>query len=330
MPQNPGNFSKFTLLTGAGWSRNWGGRLASEVWQTLMDDPAVQANARLRALLLAENSFETALAMTRAEPFDAADRQQFENALLEAFISMDREMARADHDPWINIYGVQRLLFRFAGQRSEGVDTGYLFTLNQDLFPERYLFNEHVSAAPPPALPGIQPRPGQRLFTANIGPYSEAFEMSPLGDLGQARLQGQTNVIKLHGSYNWRSADGRNVLVVGTQKSEQIAELPLLAWYGEVFRGVLAAGDMRLMIVGYGFADEHINAMIADAIAKHRLRVFIWDVVPNLKERVLAAPHGAVIWGGLLSTASRQMVEVFPSNQADTEECRRIYRSFFG
>jgi hypothetical protein len=31
-----GNFSKRTILTGAGWTRNWGGRLAAELWQDLI------------------------------------------------------------------------------------------------------------------------------------------------------------------------------------------------------------------------------------------------------------------------------------------------------
>ena len=73
----------------------------------------------------------------------------------------------------------------------------------------------------------------------------------------------------LHGSFNWRSADGRNVLVVGTDKTAQIASLPLLSWYTDVFRDVVSAGDVRLMIAGYGFGDEHVNATIADPIENH-------------------------------------------------------------
>jgi hypothetical protein len=61
-----GNFSKCVLLTGAGWSRNWGARLAAGVWELLMDDADTAANDRLRALLLEEPSFEVALAKTQA------------------------------------------------------------------------------------------------------------------------------------------------------------------------------------------------------------------------------------------------------------------------
>lgn len=71
------------------------------------------------------------------------------------------------------------------------------------------------------------------------------------------------NVIKLHGSFNWRSSDGHNVMVVGTEKTAAIARMPLLSWYMDVFKQVLNAGDVRLMIIGYRFGDEHVNATIA-------------------------------------------------------------------
>jgi hypothetical protein len=48
------------------------------------------------------------------------------------------------------------------------------------------------------------------------------------------------------------------------------------------------------MIVGYGFGDEHVNAVIADAVEYHDLKVFIWDTGPNLMDRVRAAPHGGL------------------------------------
>jgi hypothetical protein len=102
-----GNFSKRTLLTGAGWTRNWGGRLAAEIWQDLIGHRAIQKNSRLRGLLLAEPSFEAALGQVQAEPFTPADHRTFEGALLDAFIAVDREVARAPHDPWINVYKVR-------------------------------------------------------------------------------------------------------------------------------------------------------------------------------------------------------------------------------
>ena len=238
-----GTFSKHILLTGAGWSKNWGGQVANEVWQSLIGNAAVRGNPRLRDLLLREASFELALGQTHLAPFTVNDRQELERALHDTFVSINREIARPDHDPWINIYGVQEFLFRFWGQRNQGNDTGYLFTLNQDLFFERNLYNEHAFGAPGGALPGLAPVYGQNWFSTNLGAYSPDLEMRPVADPPrEGHLRGQMNVIKLHGSFNWRSADGRNVLVVGTDKTAQIASLPLLSWYADVFRRVVAAG----------------------------------------------------------------------------------------
>ena len=139
----------------------------------------------------------------------------------------------------------------------------------------------------------IRPTGRQEFFTSLTKAYSADYVMHPVdGTLDQERLAGQTNVIKLHGSFNWRTADGANIMVVGTDKTKQIADFPLLTWYRALFKRVLYAGGMRLMIVGYEFGDEHINEVIANAVANHGLRVFIWDAGPDLKGRLLRAPHG--------------------------------------
>jgi hypothetical protein len=205
-----------------------------------------------------------------------------------------------------------------------------MFTLNQDLWPERCLYNEHVTGAAGASLPGLKRRPNQRLFTTDIGRYSDEFIMQPITDpAANGQLCGQFNVIKLHGSLNWRASDRMNTMVVGTGKGGQIDASPLLSWYFNIFRKVLSVGDVRLMIVGYGFGDEHVNAAIADAVEHHSLRVFIWDTGSNLADRVRASPHGATIWRGLLSVATRPMIAVFPSNQAETQEFVRIKETLF-
>jgi hypothetical protein len=183
-----GKFSKRTLLTGAGWTRNWGGQLASEVWQSILGHARVARNAALRKLLLNEPAFEAAIGITKAPPFTDSDRQDLQQAVLDTFIAMDRQIAQPT-GPWINIYKIQELLFRFWGQRNEGNSSGYLFTLNQDLFYERHLYNEHVSGAPRAALPGLVPAPGQRWFRPDVGNYTSEFVMRPVSDpTAQGRL----------------------------------------------------------------------------------------------------------------------------------------------
>jgi hypothetical protein len=323
-----GNFSMRTILTGAGWTRNWGGLLAAELWDQLIGHRSIQNNSRLRELLLSEPSFETALGRVQAEPFSPSDRQILERALLDAFIAMDREVAQISDR--INIYKVYELLFRFCGRHGQGINATYMFTLNQDLWPERYLYNDNAPGTLGPALPAIRARPNQRYFPTQFA-YSPEFDMEPIAEpAAQAQLRGHFNVIKLHGSFNWRTTDARNALVVGTGKSGQIAASPLLTWYFDIFRKVLSAGGVRLMVVGYGFRDEHVNAVIAYAIKHHNLKMFIWNTDATLRENVLRAPHGSTLWNGLLSTMSRPMFEVFPSSQAETSEYRRIQETFFG
>jgi hypothetical protein len=107
-----------------------------------MSSRAIQARASVRQLLLEEPSFEAALGKLQAAPFHAEDRRTVELALMDVFVEMDSEIARPDHDPWIKIYKVQDLLFRFWGQRGDRVNVGYMFTLYQDLWPERCLYCE--------------------------------------------------------------------------------------------------------------------------------------------------------------------------------------------
>jgi hypothetical protein len=100
-----GNFGKHTILTGAGWSHNWGARLAADVWQLLMDNPAIAKRERLRALLLEEGLFEVALAKAQTPPFTADERESFERALIDAFVSMDRPPPLITASPSYSAHG---------------------------------------------------------------------------------------------------------------------------------------------------------------------------------------------------------------------------------
>jgi hypothetical protein len=232
---NTGKSIKRTLLSGAGWSQNWGAKVASDLWQLIMDHQAIRNNERLRNLCLEEPSFEVALAKTQTSLFTATDRQEFQSAIMEAFVSTDNAMLHT-YNPatWININYVQEMLGKFSH---------YIFTLNQDLFFERYLWNEPAHFAQGLFLPGIRQNPGVAFFRPNMERFSDQFLMQPLGDaVAQSQPPGQFNVVKLHGSFNWRTRDGNNIMVVGSEKSRQISELPLLAWYFDLYPYPAEAG----------------------------------------------------------------------------------------
>ena len=92
--------------------------------------------------------------------------------------------------------------------------------------------------------------------------------------------------IKLHGSLNWRSCHGQNMTVIGGIK-RAIDREPLLKWYYEIFENVLSGGDKKLMVIGYGFRDEHINDTIINAIKKKGMKLYVLS--PEIRKFVQKA-----------------------------------------
>jgi len=69
--------------------------------------------------------------------------------------------------------------------------------------------------------------------------------------------------IKLHGSIGWLSATtGKNGMVIGKNKPDRIQEEPALVLYNDIFRMALSQPGCRLLVIGYGFHDDHINDAI--------------------------------------------------------------------
>jgi len=81
--------------------------------------------------------------------------------------------------------------------------------------------------------------------------------------------------IKLHGSVNWVSAPDR-VIIMGGEKVVAIYRFPLLNWYHQEFRKMLQRPEARLMVIGYGFGDAHINDAIVDGL-KNGLKLYVVD-----------------------------------------------------
>ena len=68
-------------------------------------------------------------------------------------------------------------------------------------------------------------------------------------------------------------------MVVGTAKDRDIAGNVVLHRYQERFKECLRAGGTKLMVIGYGFADPHINVELIEAAQSHDLWMYL--VNPN-------------------------------------------------
>jgi hypothetical protein len=252
------------LLTGAGFSRNWGGWLASEAFEYLLgsshiDDPLREKLwvAKERRLVFEDVLAELQGAMeSRFNPQTEQDLRNMTNAINAMFAEMAVGYARVSFESPNNVGRmVKTFLARFDA----------IYTLNQDTLVEQQYA---------PLLPGLKPANS----TLAIG--HACFQLHTPDDPSNFALtEGRQSYIKLHGSFGWVH-DGRDLLLIlGGNKAINIRKHPLLNWYHKLFKDDLRKPNTRLMIIGYSFNDAHINQAIVAAVNETNLRLFIID--PN-------------------------------------------------
>lgn len=259
------------LLTGAGFSYNWGGYLASEAFEFLLS--VTEGDDDLRNLLWrghqAHLGFEDMLAKLQrqfATDWTAQREQDLRNltsAIQKMFASMTIAFARTPFEPPLADpkLGVINFLARFDAIFTLNQDTileqSYIPAAGQDVFPQSLQFPGYVAAY----------RPGlvRALDTSTYGALAERIELyRPEETLAPLpRLQ---PYIKLHGSIDIKQSEREMMLVVGGNKAASIAQQPLLEWYHHRFAQSLRVNGARLMIIGYSFGDAHINKMISMAL----------------------------------------------------------------
>ena len=63
--------------------------------------------------------------------------------------------------------------------------------------------------------------------------------------------------------------------MIGTGKEDAIAGNALLSLYREQFQGHLLAGQTRIMVIGYSFADGHINELLLEGARNAGLTMYL-------------------------------------------------------
>jgi hypothetical protein len=329
----------FVLLTGAGFSRNWGGLLANEAFDYLLGCSELGADTKRLLWKCKEDGggFEDALAHLQQE-FSLSKSPQAEKPLrdLEAMIlgmfdAMNQAFAKTDFEPQ-HARGfqfpstdslVRTFLFKFDA----------IFTLNQDLLLEqRYLDQINLGQSGKwraGQIPGTKLLPGPPPTATTVRfrvPDSTNFSV----DLG---LQ---PYFKLHGSSNWFSGPegvGRPLLIMGGNKAVGINQYPILGFYHGKFREYLSQPSTRLMVIGYSFGDHHINEAIGQAADKGGLRLFIVDSAgvdvldkqnPRNLIRVRAAlqerfePH-------IIGASRRPLSDIFSNDAMERDKLMRFF-----
>jgi hypothetical protein len=266
---------KHYLLTAAGFSANWGGWVANEVFEYLLGCPEVIQDPRLRDLLWrhqASGGFEDSLAELKlgrspgfAQTWSEKDFTSLMNAIGRTFDAMNQGFLQRDIFEFSNdlIHHVATFLRRFDA----------IFTLNQDVLLEHFYMSSNMLQQRPVHIPGMNQQRNPDPLRASQGWAS--WTPMPAGSDRSIRSNTQP-YIKLHGSSNWFDKDGSRILILGATKQREIQQSEILRWYSEIFEQCLRQPDSRLMIIGYGFRDDHINATVK-AAAESGLKIFVVD-----------------------------------------------------
>ncbi len=254
--------AKAFLLTGAGFSRPFGGYLASEMWALIFRQPEVRASDRLRRKMLGEMNFERVYEDVMTSAYSEDEKHGLTEAIGRAYRQMHDEMCNENQTAAAHEV-VRAFISRFDVQ--DQAERGFVFTLNQDLLIEKFR-----TADLPILLPGVHEPDGQNVTLPDAATLEKAAQEFSGRDSGRGLAY-----LKLHGSFNWRRHDGSPALVIGANKGRALSTEPILKWYQEIFRNVLHEPGRSLLVIGYGFRDTHINETILSAVKSAGLRLFV-------------------------------------------------------
>lgn len=334
---------KTTLITGAGFSKNFGGFLAAEMWTLIFNNPEVQKNEVLREELINNYDYESVYEnmthqtrLFRDEDLRIAGCKLLTDAIFTAYCKLDKIISewkyRKDTPYPINHYAIDAFLNKFSGNERSG--KGFIFTLNQDLFFERKYINGN-----PFAYPGIkypyklnEPMRGDSPLASEMHIYISHQEISA-EEREKELCIGDSFYVKLHGSFNWRSLDQQRLIITGQSpsKSEKIKTIGLLNWYWDILRDVLNQEDAKVLIIGYGFKDRHLNDVLEQAIFEKNLKIYIVSPEPISSVRATTKQYqfDRALEEGLSGYFQTDLHGLFPSDQSKTQLLQDLEDHFF-
>jgi hypothetical protein len=309
------------LLTGAGFTRNWGGWLAKELEGDLL--ARLAPHEQLSRLVQNSENYEEALGKARNPGYSGiavspAQLKILEDAIEESFWAMNLALGQRGS---IYLSGESRRSILEFLPRFDAI-----FTLNQDLLLEfHYNAGHRAIRWLGSYYPGIEPAVATPLNAGEVVRVER--KVGEIKDVDPGRQP----IYKLHGSVEWVDGSG-SLFVVGGGKEAYIQSKPLLKQYSEIFMEYLCRPKARLMIIGYGFADEHINRLLVDASQSNPTLGF-FHVHPEGRDAVHRGARERVAIYQAPSTASlpcigesrRSLTTTFGGDTLEFEKLMRFF-----
>ena len=327
------------LFTGAGFTHNFGGLLAKTMWSEIHNRTQKYNLPRLNEIVKSTYDYEELYnKVVNGDDYNSEEKNALITSVYDAYDTLDGVVRyyseRFQNTTNVDIDALSEFILAFAGI---GRQRGFFFTINQDLFIERYFVGSGVDR---PICPGV------RVDDLRFSNYSkrgkdltgEDYATLPATDDLPAIARELNNLtrilyIKLHGSYDWRDADNHRKLIIGTEKEHDIKMEPILSFNYDLFKSVLAKPARRMLIIGYGFRDTHINGIIANSIKENNLSLYIVSPTDpdKFKEYILngAGEHRDLFWGHTKGYYPYVLADIFPHGHPKSKHLRNIYRDLF-
>jgi SIR2-like domain len=302
----------YYLLTGAGFSRNWGGWLADEAFEYLLGQ--TETDPKLREYLWNSRDegrgFEDALAWLQYDSdyrFDAQVEQNLRNltsALLRMFAAMGRGFQGGPFE--FQDKHVQRTCAFFLSQFDA------IFTVNQDTLLESRYFHCLTDRFVDCYTPGVANTDALLTIDNVADPY---FVLKTPDTASFSLIPHLQPYFKLHGSIDWITKR-EMLLILGGSKEESIKRHPILTWYHEEFLARITVPNARIMVIGYSFRDDHINRALIQA-AHAGAHFFVIDIngTDAMKQNKLSMTPNTyeMLRRNVIGASRRPLSEIFGS-----------------
>lgn len=278
--------NKNILLTGAGFSKDFGGLLADEISTYLFNSDEITPSIKSKIAHSENSNYEDVYHF-----LSRTDQYIYEKLLLDIFKNFDKEIIKKTIS-----YNLDKLIALFGKKESYN----FIFSLNQDLLVERlflkqgkkkqgdYNGNEAVKnnlnviinlnfPYTNYSLPNVIKHKensngciqGDDFYNFDDFVQVIKFENNCLPCLGM-------NYIKIHGSANWPHSEGNNILVTGKNKTESMEKFNVLKSCFAMFNKILNLKQLKVVVIGYSFSDKHINDLLLNAV-KLQAKLIIID-----------------------------------------------------
>jgi hypothetical protein len=322
--------SSHILLTGAGFSRNWGGWLATEAFEYLLGCSTITPVISSELWKAKHNGsrFEGALDSLRAlrdkykDERHEAELKTFEQMLEGMFSTMNSSYITLDFEPSHN-FGkraapVRDFLCRF----------DKIFTLNQDTLLEQHYQKSDLLTGSAGRWFTLQ-TPGLQEIRFGGTPFAHPGAHTPTSPPFTIAERNQP-YFKLHGSSNWRTDQESSLLIMGGNKLANIAGSELLSWYHQQLRLALREPGVRLMVIGYSFGDPHINDLIREGGARD-MKLFIVDPngvdVVNTGRLLGVYNFGDSVRANVIGASRRNFLTTLTSDTVERSKVMHFFRS---